>query len=236
MAQQAAEAWLAERPDGFEATYTGTLSPASEFAASLYNARSTGPSSFGIRFDRPIAPSDTAATLQAALGFACFERVVLPDLDAPEGWRVTGDFPVSSFADGDGGQTITVDSLEGGRLRWTVRARLYQISGVDEAAQAACPCGAPMPEGSYWSVRQDFYGTLHFDCEVAGLAPAPAAPTTAAPGAAGTTDSTSSSPEPEPSQADAAVPSKGEEGEAFSGELRSINLSSKSLCMYVYCA
>lgn len=174
--QAAAVAWLAERPDGFEATYTGTLSPASEFAASLYNAHNSGGSSFGIRFDRPIAPTDTAASLQAVLGFACFERVLLPGLIAPEGWRVTGDFPVSSFADGDGGQTITVDSLEGGRLRWTVKARMYQISGVNQAAQAACPCGAPMPEGSYWSVPQDFYGTLHFDCEIAGLAVAPVTP------------------------------------------------------------
>ena len=113
----AAEAWLADHSGGFEANYSGTLSPASEFATSLYNARNTGASCFGIRFDRPIAPTDTAATLQAVLSFACFERVELPGLSGTDGWRVTGDFPVSSFADGDSGQSITVDSLEAGRLR-----------------------------------------------------------------------------------------------------------------------
>ena len=172
--KEAAETWLADHPEGFEASYSGTLSPASASAASLYNARGTGDSSFGIKFERPIAPTDTAETLQALLSFACFEWVGLPDLPVSEGWRVTGDFPRSSFADGDNGQSISVDSLEAGRLRWTVKARLFQIRGVDMAAQAACPCGAPMPQDSYWSVRQDFFGTLHFDCEVEGLAAATA--------------------------------------------------------------
>lgn len=194
---QLAEAWLAAHPEGFEATYTGTLRPASEFATSLYNGGAAGSSSFGIRFARPIVATDTAATLQDALDFVCFERVELPGLDPPEGWRVTGDFPVSSFPDGEGGQTVKVTALEGGsRLRWTVEARLYCIHGVDQAAPPT-PAGAPLPEGAYWSVRQDFRGTLHFDCEVAGLvATAPAAV------------------EPEPEPADAAQPSA---GEAFAG-------------------
>ena len=165
--QAEAQAWLAANSASFEATYTGELTAA---APGLYNGRtaSSPANSFGIKFARPVGAADTVEALQAALAFVTFERMVLPGLSVP-GWRVSGGFPRSSFKPGEDAQTVTIDGFNGTSLKWTVgNARLYCVAGNDEAVlkRTRMMCGAPMPAGSFWQIRQEFRGTLHFECTI----------------------------------------------------------------------
>lgn len=163
--QAEAQAWLAANPT-FESTYKDNLVAA---APGLYKGSTAVPAdSFGIMFSKPIDAADTTESLQAALAFVTFERVILPGLSVP-GWRVTGGFPVSRFDPGDDGQTVTVDGFDGTTLKWTVgNARLFCVAGNNEAVleQMKMVCGRPMPAGSFWQIRQEIRGTLHFECSV----------------------------------------------------------------------
>ena len=169
----AAQAWLDGHPTGFEATYKGTLSPASSSSPSLYNGHGAGEgNSFGIRFTRPIAVDDTVESLEPLLDFVTFERMALPGLDAPEGWTVTGNVPCSSFKPGADGQTVTIDGFDRptGTLRWTVsNTRFYSVGGRKRPDHPVA-CDRPMPKDAYFEIRKEFRGTLHFACGIEGLA------------------------------------------------------------------
>eukprot|EP01051_Picozoa_sp_SAG22_P011131 SAG22_NODE_1048_length_5851_cov_33.333449_2_plen_237_part_00 len=194
-----AREWLADlgragRP--FEASYEclgpptgpagGAWGASYSTSASLYQYNGDG-DAFGIRFRRPIQPTDSADELQALLDYVTVERVSLPGLGADAGWRVAGEFPVPSFSSETkraGGQRVTVDSFSGGILRWSVRdCRLSAIGGTYlpalREARLSPPDVAtadiPMSQGSYFEVKAQFTGHLKFAIQVAGVCEALAA-------------------------------------------------------------
>lgn len=167
--EQQAKAWLDAGAAPFEATYSGQLSPASPTSSSLYQHGAQTANSFGIRFSRPIQADDSIETLQRLLQFCTFEHVELPGLVVPAGWQVTGRFPLSRVEKEDADQVITVTGFNGVVLQWTVQnARFFAIGGVQLAAlQEIKHCAdKSLSEGTYWQVREEFLGNLHFECPV----------------------------------------------------------------------
>ena len=175
-----AQTWLlmhASKVPAFEAYLQGgKLSPASEFATTLYqdDTNTVG----GIKFKRAIRASDTTDSLQEALDFCCPNSVTLPGLRQHPDWDVTARFPCSQVTHkdndrgpGDTGHTITIDSWDGSTLCWTIHnARFFAIGGDARITSKAMTnlADCPRPEGSYWQIRQDFRGTIHYECKVAG--------------------------------------------------------------------
>ncbi|CAE7557897.1 unnamed protein product [Symbiodinium natans] len=118
-------------------------------------------SSFGIKFGRVPAAGDSVEALQEMLEFMSMERLEVPDLEVPEGWRVTARPATSRFDPGEDDQKITIDSWDGTTLRWTVDAKKFFALGGDNIAalqEVRMMCGMPMPEGSYFQARKDFRG------------------------------------------------------------------------------
>eukprot|EP00931_Biecheleriopsis_adriatica_P022779 TRINITY_DN14543_c0_g1_i2.p1 TRINITY_DN14543_c0_g1~~TRINITY_DN14543_c0_g1_i2.p1 ORF type:complete len:281 (+),score=63.53 TRINITY_DN14543_c0_g1_i2:377-1219(+) len=165
----AAKSWI-HKNAAFQHSYEGKLTKASPTSPSLYNCGIGTPSSFGIKFSRPVTSADTAAELQACLQFMTMEQLAIPDFQVPDGWSITARPPCSSFRDGDDGQRISIDSFDGKTLCWTVHGKkFFAVGGVDLAEQAKVrmACGIPMPEGAYFQVREQFRGNLYFKCTLA---------------------------------------------------------------------
>jgi len=158
--------WIEEHPT-VEGTYVGILKPASQWAPSLYNCFVDDTTVFGISFSAVVTPETGLDQLRNTLKFMTVEKLSLPDFEAPEGWQVTLQAPVSQFKNGEEDQTITIESFDGSTLCWTVDAmRFFAVAGNNiEALNEARMCpGRPLPEGSYFQYRQGLRGTFHFQC------------------------------------------------------------------------
>jgi len=102
-------------------------------------------------FAEPISSSMTVDEVQRHLRFFAHSGFPTPGL-SKQHWRIEAQTPSSSISEG-----LTVLAVGPGLLTLEVKTRFFALYGQDVRAKPAAD--APLPETSYFQIRQSFPGT-----------------------------------------------------------------------------
>jgi hypothetical protein len=99
-------------------------------------------------FSGVISADTPVKTMRKRFKYVALNRLPTPGLDVP-GWEIKPRTPVSSFRDG-----VEILGYKNGKIHVRVRTSFFALSGRDPSVLV--PADAPMPEGSYFQIRQKF--------------------------------------------------------------------------------
>jgi len=109
-------------------------------------------------FKGTVQVTDTAAELSNRLKYIALDRMPTPGLEV-KGWDIRPMTPVSSFREG-----IEIRSFAKGQVKVGVKSKCFCLYGrVKDQLLGPQPADAPLPNGSYFQLRQEIPLEISFE-------------------------------------------------------------------------